>query len=460
MKKRSKKLAQSRAAAERSLPVLNSDAAGIDIGSEWHYVAVPEGRDSERVRRFGCYTTQLREMAAWLKACGVKTVAMESTGVYWIPVFEVLEDEGFEVLLIDARKLKNVSGRKSDVSDCEWIQRLHSYGLLSASFRPSREIVILRSYWRHREGLVESCSRHILLMQKALEQMNVQLHKAVSDITGVTGMSIIRKIVSGERNPQVLAALRQPGVKRSTEEIAQALTGTYREEHVFALQQALEGHDFLQGQIKRCDEQIERYMASLASVESRSEAPAKRTYRRKNQAHFDLAAELHRIVGVNITCLPGFDALNAQRAVTECGTDMTRFPTEQNFASWLHLCPDNRITGGAIKSTRTRRGKSRAASVFCLAAQSLLRSQGALGARARRLKARLGPPKAITAVAHHLALLFYRLLRYGQAYVDRGQESYELQQREQNIRTLKRKAARLGLALLDPTTGELIGAVS
>jgi transposase len=438
------------------LTTVNPDAAGIDIGSQEHFVAVPEGRDAHAIQRFGCYTDDLLRMAQWLKACGIKTVAMESTGVYWVPVYEVLEESGFEVLLVDARHVKNVSGRKSDVSDARWVQRLHSFGLLSGAFRPEREIVRMRAYWRQRGGLVESCSRQIHLMQKALEQMNVQLHKAVKDITGVTGMSIIRKIVAGERDPHALAAMRQKGVKKSEAEIAQALCGNYREEHVFALTQALAGFDFFQKQIEECDQETQAYMATLMPEKSSPNPPTPPKRRRKNQAHFDLRAELQRIAGVDLTRIEGIDALTAQTLITECGLDMTRFPTDKHFASWLGLAPNNRKTGGVIRSRRTRKVKSRAARALRIAAQSLSRSKSALGAFFRRMKARLDAPKAITATAHKIALLVYRLLKHGEAYVAKGQEQYETMQRERTLKSLRRNAMAMGLQLLDTTTGALV----
>lgn len=441
-------------------PLVHPDAAGIDLGSTEHYVAVPAGRDEECVRCFGCYTADLLRMAEWLKACGVWTVAMESTGVYWVPVFEVLEDAGFEVLLVDARKVKNVSGRKSDVADCQWLQRLHSYGLLSAAFRPKREIVILRSYWRHREGLVQSCSQQIHLMQKALEQMNVQLHKAVSDITGVTGIEIIRRIVTGQHDPRALAKLRRAGMKCSEDEIAAALTGNYREEHLFSLRQALEAYDFFQRQIERCDREVERYMGTLAARQLPGTRVAgqkvARTKRRKNQPHFDLRSELHRIAGVDLCRIPAIDALTAQKIITETGTDTTAFPTEGHYASWLHICPDHRKTGGVIRSRRTRPGKNRLATALCVAAQTLFRSRDALGMRARKLRARLGAAKAVTAMAHYLARLVYRLLKYGHEYVDKGLQQYEAECQQRAIAALRKRATSLGFALVNTQSGELL----
>lgn len=445
-----------RVSIEGPLALLRPNAAGIDVGSEEHYVSVPPDRDAEPVRRFGCYTSELRRMAEWLKACRIETVAMEATGVYWVPVFEVLEEYGFEVYLVDARQTKNVSGRKTDVVDCQWIRQLHSYGLLSAAFRPQQEIAAMRAYWRHRQGLVESCARQIHLMQKALEQMNVQLHKAVSDITGVTGLSIIRRIVAGDRDPKALATMRQRGVHRSEAEIAEALNGNYRGEHVFALAQAVECYDFLQGQIERCDREIQQCMTGIATKTSPPLDSQRSSHqRKKNQPHFDLRVELHRIAGVDLTRIEGIDALTAQTVISECGVDMTRFPSEKNMASWLGLCPNNKKTGGRIHSRRTRRIKNRAADALRRAAQALHRSKSALGAEYRRLRARLGAPKAITAMAHKLARLIYRLLKHGEAYVSEGLEQYETRHRERALRSLRHHAQDLGYDLVLRATGEV-----
>jgi transposase len=449
--------ARQRAVMEGSLQLLRQHAAGIDVGSEEHYVSVPPDRDPEPVRHFGCYTSDLRRMAEWLKSCRIETVAMEATGVYWVPVFEILEEYGFEVYLVDARQTKNVSGRKTDVVDCQWIRQLHSYGLLTAAFRPQQEIATMRAYWRHRQGLVESCSRQIHLMQKALEQMNVQLHKAVSDVAGMTGMSIMRRIVAGERDPVALAKLRQKGVKRSEAEIAEALNGNYRGEHVFALAQALESYDFFQGQMERCDREIQQCMAGIASKTSPPESEPVLRRRWKNQPHFDLRAELHRICGVDLTRIESIDAVTAQTVISECGTDMARFPTDKHFASWLCICPNNKKTGGRIRSTRTRGHRTnRANAALRRAAQSLHHSKSALGAEYRRKRARLGAPKAITAMAHKLARLIYRLLKYGEAYVSEGLEQYEARHRERALRGLRHQAQNLGYLLVVQATGEVV----
>jgi transposase len=399
-------------------------------------------------------------MARWLKDCGVETVAMEATGVYWVPVVQVLESYGLEVLVVDAGHVRNVSGRKSDVQDCQWIQELHTFGLLRGAFRPQQAVRTLRTYWRQREDLVEQCARQIHMMQKALDQMNLQLHKVLSDITGQSGQAILRAILAGQRDPAALAALANHRVKSSRDTITQALTGEYREELLFTLRQAVELYDIFQAKIADLDRQLQGYLATLepqAPSPEPAAAPRKAVPpRRKNQVHFDLQSELIRITGVDLTTIDGISTLTAQTVLSECGWDLSAFPTEKHFASWLGLCPNHRITGGKIKSRRTRKVSQRAAKALRLAAWSLERSGSALGAFFRRLKARLGPPKAITATAHKLARLIYRMLKYGQAYVDQGQEDYNKQYEEQQILQLKKRAQRMGFALVAADTGEVV----
>jgi transposase len=437
-------------------PLVHANAAGMDIGSREHYVAVPEGRATPGVRRFGCTTSELKALAAWLKSCGVDTVAMEATGVYWVPVYEVLEDAGLQPFLFDGRQTRHVSGRKSDVQDCQWSQKLHSFGLLTRAFRPEKEIASLRSYWRQRQGLVESSARQIHLMHKALEQMNVQLHKAVTDVTGVTGMRILRALVAGERDLHVLAGMRHRGVKATEEEVARALEGTYREEHMFALQQALEGYDFFQGQLSACDQAVERQLRKQPSAPHLAVLPLGRRQRRKNQPHFDLRREIARIAGVDVCQIEGIQALTAQTLMSECGIDMSPFPSEKHFASWLGLCPNNRKTGGRIRSRSTRRVKNRAADALRVAAQALHHSNSGLGSYHRHMKARLGAPKAITATAHKLARLYYRLMKYGEPYFAQTQAQYEARRRQRDLQALRRRARHLGFELFDTATGELI----
>lgn len=431
------------------LPIIHPHAAGIDVGSEEHWVAAPSDRDDTSIRRFSCFTADLHEMARWLKARGITTIAMEATGVYWIPLFQVLDSHGFEVKVVNARHVKNVPGRKTDVEDARWIQRLHSCGLLAGSFRPDDEICVLRSYWRHRQNLVTSASASIQHIQKALTQMNIHLHKVISDITGVTGMRIIRAILEGERNPRTLASFSVSGVKASRETIAKALEGDWREEHLFVLAHALASYDFIHRQIAACDARIGEYVENLPSKADPKDLPKKRNAKpRKNQSQVDLRTELFRITGRDYTEIDGLDALTVQTIVSEVGLDASRFPTVKHFTSWLTLCPENRITGGKVKSSRTRKSANRAATAFRLAAQSLASSHTALGGFYRRLKARLGSPKAITATAHKLARIFYRLWATGEAYEDKGARYYEEQYRNRVLRTLKRKAQGLGYDLI------------
>ena len=437
-----------------SFSMINKDAAGIDIGSGEHWVAVPEDRDEEPVRCFGCFTADLQAMARWLKECGVTTVAMESTGVYWIPCYQILEEHGFEVKLVNARHVKNVPGRKSDVSDCQWLQRLHTYGLLSGSFRPDDQICVLRSYWRHRSNLVRYASDHIQHMQKALTQMNLHLHKVLSNVTGVTGLNIIRAIISGERDPEKLALMRERGVKNTPEAIAKALEGDYRQEHLFALKQAVELYDFYHRQIEACDREIERYLHTFEAKVDPVQNPLPKQKRKKEmryQSFVDLRTELYRVSGIDFTQIPGLDVVTVQTILSEIGLDPGKFLTEKRFVSWLGLCPNNRITGGQIKSTKTRKTANRAANAFRMAAQSLANSNTGLGGFYRRIRARLGAPKAITATAHKLARRFYRMWTTGQSYIDMGSDYYEKRYRERVLRNITRRARELGYeAVLQP----------
>jgi transposase len=449
---------QIQGAVTGTLPVLNSNLAGIDIGSREHFVALPEDR-GQPVRHFGCFTSELVTLVEYLKAHRIKTVVMESTGVYWVPLFELLEKEGFEAQLVDARHFKNVSGRKSDVQDCEWLRRLGSFGLVSAAFRPKPEIAPLRAYWRHRDGLVKGGACQIQLMQKALEQMNVQLHKVVNDITGVTGLRILRAIVSGSSDPQALARFRHPQCKLGEADFVAALTGTYRPEHLFALKQALEAYDFFQAQIQQCDTAIQEYLATLPE-RPRSQGTARPSKtnqkRRKNQPHFDLAGELVRISGIDLTQIDGISALSAMTVVAESDIEVHRFPTEKHFASWLALSPNNRKTGGAIRSRHTRQSANRLATALRVAAQSLSRSKSALGAFLRRLATRIGMAKAITATARKLACLIYRMRKYGMVYADQGDAAYQIAYHQRSLRNIQAQARRFGFELVNLQSGETV----
>jgi transposase len=435
-----------------ALEQINSNAAGIDVGSEEMYVAVPPGRDEESVRSFPTFTADLHRLADWLKSCGIDTVAMESTGVYWIPLFEILEASGFRVYLVNARHLKNVSGRKTDVMDCQWLQQLHTYGLLRPSFRPPEQIVAIRSLVRHREMLVEYRSAHIQHMQKALTQMNLRLTNVLSDITGVTGLKIIRAIVAGERNPKVLAQFRDERCKKSEAEITKSLEGHYKREQVFALKQAVELYDFYDRQLRECDAELEAMYKEFGPPQLPGTPPPAphRGKRRKNQAHFDLASALYRMTGVDLTQIDGVDALTIQKVLSEIGTDMSKWPTVKHFASWLRLCPNNKITGGKIIHTGVLPTQNRASTALRVAAASLKHSDSALGAFYRRKRAQLGAPAAITATAHKLARIIYFMLSEHKPYHDFGADYFEEQHRARVLRNLNRQAARFGFRL-EPT---------
>lgn len=429
------------------LEQIHLNAAGIDVGSEFHLVAVPPDRDEEPVRRFGAFTADLVQLADWLRRCRVDTVVMESTGVYWIPLFELLESRGFEVLLVDPRRLKSVPGRKSDVIDCQWLQQLHTFGLLAGAFRPTDEIVVLRSFLRQRAMLVQLASQHIQHMQKALHQMNIKLDKVISDITGVTGMSILEAILDGERDPVKLAQLRNPRCQNSEETIAAALRGNWRKEHLFALRQAHTLYRAYQVQMGECDRQIEEHLATLPDQNPGQPLLPERTRRRPKEPRLDARREVHRLTGVDLTTIDGIEGYTALKLISEIGTDMTRWPTVKHFTSWLGLCPGTKRSGGKNHSSRTKPCSNRAALALRLAANGLHHSQSALGAYLRRMKARLGAPKAITATAHKLARLVYFMLKHGQTYVDKGAEWYEQQIRERLLKSLQNRAAQLGYSL-------------
>jgi len=428
---------------------INFNAAGIDIGAETHYVAVPEGRDPEGqdVRHFGTFTSDLYALADWLKQCQIDTIAMESTGVYWIPLFEILESKGFDVKLVNPRFIKNVPGRKTDVVDCQWIQQLHSYGLLTGSFRPEEQMSILRSYLRQRTLLVSYASHHIQHIQKALEQMNVKLKQVIRDITGTTGMRIIRAILAGERKPEKLAQLRDPRCKNDIKTIAKSLHGNWRPEHLFLLQQSIELFDFYQKQIADCDLKIEQHLANFEDRSNGQSLDKTRKLTGRNKLTFDARTHLFQMTGVDLTKVPGLDSLTALKIISEIGLDMNRWPTEKHFASWMGISPGSKISGGKILSSKTKKCANRAAHYLRLAAYSLHSSKTAIGAFFRRKKAHLGPAKAITATAHKLARIIYNMLKTGTEYKDMGQEYYEQRYKKRVITNLKRRAKQFGYEL-------------
>lgn len=464
-RKQRRELARRLRVEDPGLAVMHPDAAGIDVGNSSHYVAVRPDRDPDSVRRFECFTADLHRLADWLRQCGVTTVAMQSTGVYWIPLYEILDARGLEVYLVNARHTKNLPGRKTDVQESQWLLKLHTYGLLRNSFHPPAEIRVVRTYWRQRGEHVHAVSTCIQRMQKALTQMNIQLANVISDLSGWTGQRIVRAILAGERDPATLAALRHPGIHATEDTIAKSLEGTWQPDLLFVLQQEVALYDAYQQRITECDQALEQHLKSVADKvaaaapkgepapttpgEKRRPGPKRRRNAGSHAPQFDLGRELHRISGVDLTRIDGIDVSVAQTLISEVGCDMTRWATEAHFASWLGLCPDNRISGDKVLRKGTRHVVNRAATALRLAATTLLRSQSYLGAQYRRLRARLGAPKAITAMAHKLARLVYRLLRWGHEYVDKGLQYYEERHREQQLQRLKSTAAKLGLHLVE-----------
>jgi transposase len=433
--------------ARVALTITHPNAAGIDIGSAAHYVAVPPERDDEPVREFASFTVDLEAIADWLSACGVDTVAMESTGVYWIPLYELLESRGFTVLLINARHVKNVSGRKSDVLDCQWLQQLLTYGLLRGAFRPADQVCVLRALWRQRGMLLRSQGRHVQHMQKALTQMNIQLANVIADVVGETGQKILRAIVAGERDSHTLARLKNVRIRASEDEIAKSLQGNWRTEHLFALKQALGAFDFVGTQLAEVDREIEAQLKVL-QLHDGDPAKGKKRARARNAPKFDLRTQLFRMCGVDLTRIDGIDVTTALAVISETGADMSRFASVKHFTCWLGLCPGTKITGGKTISGKTKRCANRAAQALRLAAAALRSSQSALGAYFRRLCARMDKPKAVTAAAHKLARLIYTMLTKGEEYTDQGQDYYEERYRERVLRSLAQRAEKMGMRLV------------
>lgn len=439
-----------------SLPVMFPDTAGIDIGSKSHFVAVPSDRDSNPVREFSTFTADLHKMVNWLKECRIKTVVMESTGVYWIPTFELLEANGFNVKLVNARHVKNVSAHKTDVLDCQWLQQLGTFGLIKGAFRPADAILPLRAYLRQRDMLIKSAATHVQHMQKALTQMNLHLHNVISDITGVTGIAIVRKIVEGVTDPKILASLRDGRCRNSEEVIEASLVGNYRKEHLFGLKQALELYDFYTHKIAEIDLQIELEAKTIETKcdqeklnQLNENSIIKKTKKpKKHEYPFDLTHELIRTTGVDLTKIPAIGASTALTVISEIGLDMTRWRSAKQFASWLGLCPGNKVSGGKRLSGKTKPCANRVAIALRIAANTLYKSQCAFGAFLRRMKARLGSPKAITALAHKLARLIYLLLKHGHEYVEKGVEYYEDIYRKRREASLERKAKEMGYDLV------------
>jgi transposase len=429
------------------LAITHPNAAGIDIGNASHFVAVPPDRDDNPVREFPSFTKDLNALADWLFACGVDTVAMESTGVYWIPLFELLESRGFTVRLVNARHVKNVSGRKSDVLDCQWLQQLMTFGLLNGAFRPTDAVCVLRSLWRQRAMLLRGQGRQVQHMQKALTLMNIQLANVISDVAGATGQRILRAIIAGERDGAVLAEMKNGHIRASADDIAKSLEGNWRAEHLFALRQAVNLFDFIGVQLGECDAMIELQLQTMRSHEGLPGKGPKRGVGR-NTPKFDLRTQLFKMCGVDLTRIDGIDVTTALTVLSETGTDMSRFPTVGHFTSWLGLCPGTKITGGKIMSSKTKRVVNRAAQALRLAGAALRSSQSALGAYYRRMCSRMDKPKAVTAAAHKLARLIYTMLTKGEEYTDRGQDYYEERYRERVLHHLAKKAEKMGMKLV------------
>lgn len=432
-----------------SFDLINPNAAGIDIASQLHYACVPADRDDNPVQKFGSFTQDLHEMAQWFMKCNITTVAMESTGIYWVQPYLILEEYGLDVYLVNARHIKNVSGRKSDVQDCQWIQQLHTYGLLQRSFQPNEQIRELRAYLRHRKNLTQSYAQQILLMQKAFEQMNIKLHNVISDITGKSGSLIIEAILAGERNATTLSELADPRIKASKEEIIKSLTGIWRNEHLFELTQAYDLYKTFIGKIKECDKQIEDVLSQMTqnTPNGGTSEKAKRKKSGRNGFNFDATNMLKKILNIDVSKIYGISEITATEIISETGTDMSKWPTEKHFTSWLNLAPHNRTSGGkSLKPGRVKK-KNRAGQAFLMAASTLKKSDHWLGAFYRRIKAKNGGAVAIKATARKLALIFYKMLKERLDFNPLPIETYNQYFKEHKLKYLKKQALTLGYSL-------------
>lgn len=455
--------AKSKKLYKEALKMINPDTAGIDVGSGEMWTCVPEDRALEgNIRKFGTFTPELIEIANWLSECKVKSVAMESTGIYWIPLFQLLEARGFEVVLVNAHELKNVSGRpKTDRFDCQWIQRLHSYGLLKASFRPEDNICRLRVLMRHRKNLVEEASKHIQHMQKSLRLMNLVLDKVISDITGEVGMKIINALLRGEYDPYTLAKYRNDRIKSTEEEIRKALTGNYRKEEIFVLQQAVDSYNHVNKQIQLCDNEVAKLIAQIkqdykskASDTKRSNKVEPKKFRNRSKGAFKgnsskISDYLQSIIGAEITDINGIDMLGGLTLISETGFDMTKWPTHKHFSSWLSLSPNRKITGGKLLSSKTKKVNNRAKQIFKTAAVTLRNSDCYLGAFYRRMRKKAGPGIAVTATARKIAVIYYNTLKYGREFVELGADYYEKTYKERLKINLAKRASHLGMRLAE-----------
>jgi transposase len=430
---------------------LNLNAAGIDIGSAEIFVCVPSDRDEKNVRKFGTFTEDLRAIGEWLLKCKVDTAAMESTGVYWIPLYDILEGYGIEVYLVEARKMKNVPGRKTDVADCQWIQELHSYGLLTSSYVPDETVRKLRDLVRHREKLVESKSTHILRMQKQLELMNIKITNVISDITGQTGMNIIRSITEGHTDAEYLSQFRDKRCKASAEVIKKSLEGKYTEQNIFVLKQEVEIYNFYNKQIIECDKEIEKVTQSFPDkIDGDTPQTLKKTKKRdsnKNAMNYDIADQLYKKMGVDLTEVDGLGTVTIQTIVSEIGTDVSKWQTSKHFSNWLGLCPSNEKSGGKVIRNKTKKVKNRLNKALRLAAYGISKSDSWLGGFFRRKRAQKGPTIAITATAHKLAVIIYNMIKNKTQYYDLGATYYDEKYKNRMIKNLKQKAKILGYNL-------------
>lgn len=447
--KKAKKVLHSK--AQVALQIVFPNAAGLDIGASEIMVAIPPDREGETVRGFGTYTPDLAALADWLKKAGVTHVAMESTGVYWIPIFELLEERGFEVIVVNARHIKHPPGRKSDVMDCQWIQQLHAHGMLRGSFRPEAEMCTLRAYLRHRDNLLEDRAKHIQYMEKALLQMNLQLGQALSDLTGETGLKILHAIVGGEHDPLVLVKMRHGNCKHSKEDLIKALTGHYRKEHLFVLKQALEMFETFSQRLRECDLEIERLLEEMQPELPDDFPPLppnpKPNSHSKNAPSYDARALLYPMAKVDLMAIPGMNEILLQKIISEVGLDMCHFPTVKDFCSWLGLAPHNAISGGRILYSHTLKNHNRAGQCFRLAARAVSRGKNVYSEFYRHVRARSGSKEANVATAHKIARTFYFMLQRGQPFLAPDLQTYLQVQRDKDIRRLQTKAAKFGFCL-------------
>lgn len=429
----------------QGLDIVHAHAGAVDIGSRSHWAAIGPQKSQEPVREFGCCTDDLEQMAQWFKSHAITSVVMEATGNYWVALAETLEKHGIEVCVVNASYAQHMQGRKGDISDAQWMQKLHTYGLFAKSFRPQEPIRELRAYTRLRDNAVRAASESIQHMQKALTEMNVQLANVISDISGETGLRIIDAIIGGERDPAKLAGLKDRRIKASQDEIARALKGTWKTEQLFALEQARLSFTHFYEQSLQCQDKIEEQLSRLAGKVTE---PTTATAEQSSAQPLSIKQQLKRIIGVDLTAIDGIGELSAQVFLSEVGSNVDAWPSEKHFSSWLGLCPNHRISGGKILKRSTRPVYNRVRHILRIAAYTLERSKSWLGAKYRRLKSRLGAPKAITAMASHLAKLIYRMIKFGQEYVDRGAEQYQEKFRQQTRRWLEKKAKELNLQLV------------